>query len=104
MEAHFSDKKDRKSLSLYETMYVERALRSKGKYNKLRLLQQEIRQIHKKYLCHLFICQPIHIPQASKLFFYIKSFRIRETEWLSVRTIGLFKTQWNIYDRALLQK
>ena len=30
MEAHFSDEKYRKLLSLYETMYVERALCSKG--------------------------------------------------------------------------
>ena len=58
-----------------------------------------------KYLCHLFICQPIHIWHASKrIFFYLKSFRIRKTEWSSVRTIDLFKTQSNIYDGALLQK
>ena len=28
VEAHFSDEQDQKLLSLYETMYVERALRS----------------------------------------------------------------------------
>ena len=30
VEAHFSDEQDQKLISLYKTMYVERALRSKG--------------------------------------------------------------------------
>ena len=43
VEASFSDEQDRKLFSLYKTMYVQRALLSKGQYNKLRLLRQEMR-------------------------------------------------------------
>ena len=39
-------------------MYVQRALRSKGSYNKLRLLRQEIRQIHESiFVTFLFVSQ-----------------------------------------------
>ena len=40
VEAHFSGENDRNLLALYKTMYVQRALRSKVKYYKLRLLRQ----------------------------------------------------------------
>ena len=55
-----------------------------------------------KDLCHLFICQPFHIWFASKrIFFHLKGFKIREVEWLSLRTMGLFRTQSNIDDGPL---
>ena len=52
----------------------------------------------------LFVSQFISDSRVDDFFFYLKSFKIREVEWLSVRTIGLFRTQSNIYDGALLQK
>ena len=57
-----------------------------------------------KDLCKLFICQPIHIWFAGKrIFFHLKGFKIREVEWLSLRTMGLFRTQWNIDDGPLCE-
>ena len=73
METHISYEQDRKLLSLYEIMYAERALRSKGEYNKLRLLQQEIKQIHKSiFATFLFVSQFISDMRVNKFFFYLK--------------------------------
>ena len=69
MEAHISYEQDRKLLSLYETMYVERALRSKGQHNKLQLLRLEIRQIHKIiFVTFLFVCQFISDTRVNEFF------------------------------------
>ena len=78
-------------------MYVEVALRLKRWYNKLRLLRQEIKQIHKGIsVTVFFVSQFISDTRVNDFFFYLKSFKIREIEWLSVRNIGLFRNQSNI--------
>ena len=50
-------------------MYVERALRLKGLYNKLLLLLQEIRQIHKSvFVTFLFVSQFISDARVNDFF------------------------------------
>ena len=81
-------------------MYLQRAQHSKGKYCD----EKEDKSTESIFATFLFVSQFLSDSWVDESFFYIKSYKIREIECFSIRNIGLFRTQFNIYNKVLLQK